>query len=177
MLECNRCTLTLFFHSTVTPVVQFPHDVIATVSIAPAATSNQVNNEVVIPVELDPPNPEEAAGQDEVEASTSNLQVPLTDPSSVASSGMKRKEKVKGRIAKKARHDEKVKTTNTAVLYLDLENEENAPVSSSGIPAYLLKPAPTTLGLDELCKHGIIADIEKNRALTRAAEKFMTLVP
>ena len=62
-------------------------------------------------------------------------------------------------------------------MYLDLDSEENTPVSISGIPAYLTKPAPTTLGIEELCKHAIISDIEKNRALTKAAEKFITLVP
>ena len=85
---------------------------------------------------------------------------------------------MKGRVAKKAHHDKNVLTTNTAVLYLDLDAEEECtPVSKSDVPAYLTKPAPTTLGLDELHKHAMISDIEKNRAVRRMAEKFITLVP
>ena len=159
------------------PVVPFPHDVIASVSMVAVEATTNKDGEVIVPIDLDQPNPQEAAGQDQQAPSTSGSQVPLTDPASVATSGAKCKEKVKGRNAKRACHNEKVTSTNTALVYLDLENEENTPVSKSEIPGYLLKPAPSTIGVDKLRKHAIISDIEKNRAVTRMAEKIITLVP
>ena len=83
------------------------------------------------------------------------------------------------RAAKRARHLEGLHNTNTAATYLDVENEENnAPVSSScNFPAYLMKPAPTSLGIEELRKHAMISDIEKNRTMMQMANKYLTLVP
>ena len=75
----------------------------ATVSIAPAEVTSQ--GEVVVPIDLDPSAPEEAGGQIEAVPSTSHGQTPLTDPACVASGGVKHKEKIKGRTAKKASND------------------------------------------------------------------------
>ena len=130
--------------------------------------------QVAIPIDLEPPAIEEAqGGQEDVQPSTSSVsQQPVTDVSVVS--------KPKGRTAKRARHNEdmrKALNSNTAVTYLDLATEE--PVSKKGntFPAYLLKPAPTTLGVEELRKHGIISDIEKNRALTRMANAITKFAP
>ena len=150
-------------------MVQFPHEVRGVVDI----TSQP--KEAMIAIELDQPQPEEAEINNQ-DGGPSTSQMSITHPSSVAS---KRKTQVKGRQAKKACHAEVLQNTNTATTYLDLEDDDNnAPVSSScNVPSYLTKAAPTTLGIDELRKHGIISDIEKNRALTRMANKVMTLIP
>ena len=110
--------------------------------------------EAVVPIELDLPQPEEAAGQAADTAvpstSTTNSQVPLTDPGSVASSQpTKSKEKIKGRAAKRAHHNEEVLNTNMAAQYVNMEYEEEYTPVSNGIPSYLVKAAPTTLGIEE----------------------------
>ena len=48
---------------------------------------------------------------------------------------------------------------------------------TSNFPSYLFNPPTTTLGLEELRKHGIISDIEKKRAVTRFLNKATVLVP
>ena len=156
------------------PVIQFPHAVISNIAVTALSTLNE--DDVVIPVDIDPPQLEEAETQgDGMQASTSTKitsQRPVTEVSAVS--------KPKGRAAKRAHHHEEINSaisTNTAVTYLDLATEE--PVSKKGntYRAYLLKAAPTTLGIEELRKHGIISDIEKNRALTRMANAITKLAP
>ena len=113
------------------------------------------STEAVFPGELDPPQPEEAMSQNVIPPTPSSSQVtssqvPITDPASV-SGGPGAKGKQKGRAAKRARNTEEVTQTNTAVTYLDVENHE--PVSgNSSVPAYLTKPALTTLLIDDLRK-------------------------
>ena len=110
-----------------------------------------------------------------MEPSTSTgmtAQKAVTDVSAVS--------KPKGCTAKRMRHNEQITSalnSNTAVTYLDLATDEPVSKKGSTFPAYLLKPAPTTLGLDELRKHGIISDIEKNRALTRMANAITKVAP
>ena len=138
-------------------------------------------DEVSIPVKLDSPQPEESNSQNVIPPTPSTLQqpssqLPITDPASVSSAV---KGKPKGRAAKRARHVDNVMQTNTAVTYLDLEQQ---PVSSSSgqnphVPSYLTTPPPTTPMIEDLRKHVMISDIEKNRALTRMANKVMVLVP
>ena len=103
-----------------------------------------------------------------------SLQVPVTHPSSV-SSGIKGK--IKGRAAKRAKHVENVTQTNMAVTHLDLEKEPVSSGANCEIPSYLTTPAPTTLMIEDLQKHVMVSDIEKNRALTRMANKVILLVP
>ena len=58
--------------------------------------------------------------------------------------------------------------------------DTDEPVSKackSGFPAYLFHPPPSALGLEDLRKHGIISDIEKNRALTKFINKATCLIP
>ena len=130
--------------------------------------------EHTVSMDLDPPQIEEANSQNVIPPTpiASSSQMPVTDPASVSARG-----KPKGRAAKCARINEEVTQTNTAVTYLDLEKEPVSSSSNSNVPAYLTQAAPTTLMIDELRKHVMIADIEKNRALTRLANKVMVLVP
>ena len=72
---------------------------------------------------------------------------------------------------------ENVTQTNTAVTYLDLEKEPVSSGANCEIPSYLTTPAPTTLMIEDLRKHVMVSDIEKNRALTRMANKVILLVP
>ena len=123
-----------------------------------------------------PPQFEEAQGQDPQPSTSTGItgkgQAPITDVSAVS--------KPKGRTAKRARHTEEITTalnTNSATTYLNLATEELVSKQGSSFPAYLLKPAPTTLGIEELRKHGIISDIEKNHALTRMANAFIKIAP
>ena len=162
------CNVIYFF--AVDPVIQFPHDVITNVAVCALPTVG----EDAIPIDIDPPSIEGTQGNDDVQPSTSTAvaQQPVTNVSAVS--------KAKGRSAKKARHHDQIESavnSNTAVTYLDLATDE--PVSKKGkcYPAYLLNPAPSTLGIDELHKHGIISDIEKNRALTRLANAFIKIAP
>ena len=128
-------------------------------------------------MELDPP---------EVESATDNVipptptpgtssQTPVTDPNTVSSKSVR--SKPKGRAAKRARIEESAMNSNTAATYLDVEVEEPVSAKNRGIPAYLLKPAPTVLLTEDLRKHVMISDIEKNRALTRLANKLCGIIP
>ena len=135
-------------------------------NIAVTALTTVGEHEFAVPIDLDPPSIEEAnRDADDVQPSTSTGitgQKPVTEVSAVS--------KPKGRAAKRARHNEEITSamsSNTAVTYLDLATDE--PVSKKGntFPAYLLKAAPTTLGIEELRKHGIISDIEKKQSLNK----------
>ena len=161
--------------------MQFPHDIRSHVEVFAMPTVCGNEGEVAIPLEFDSPQPEESQSQNVIPPTPSSSQVkssqlPITDPASV-SSGVQGKPK--GHAAKRARHVENVLQTNTAVTYLDLEKESVG--SSSGVkpdvPPYLTAPTPTTLMIEELRKHVMISDIEKNRALTCMANKVMVLVP
>ena len=123
-------------------------------------------NEPVIPVALDLPQPEEASqnnippSQGDAQPSTSS-QVPVTDTSAVASKSAKTKPK--GRAAKRQKLEEELSSgTNTAATYLDVETDEPVSVNAKGIPVYLLRAPPTVLQTEDLRKHVMISDIEKN---------------
>ena len=72
------------FQILVTPVVQFPYDVVGNFAVPTAVAVTVSQGEAVIPISLDPPNPQEAGGQ--MDATPSTSQVPITDPDSVPSS-------------------------------------------------------------------------------------------
>ena len=157
--------LSIFNHFSVPSVVQFPHEVRSNIVVAALPTIGEPN-EAVIAVEMDPPQPESAV-QDPIPCTSS--QVPITDPSSVA------KPREKGRKAKRKRAIEEA-STNTAPTYLNLGDQEPVSNHSSGLPAYLFNPPPSDLGIDDLRKHGVISDIEKNRAITRVCNKILVLI-
>ena len=159
-----------------TPVVQFPHDVSSQVSITSLPTVGNEPNEEVVTIDLEP-DLLQGASQEVIPSTSTGItssQTPITDPASVISA----KTKPKGQAAKKQHHLETL-DSNTAQKYVDMV--ENEPVSkaakTSNFPSYLFNPPPTTLGLEELRKHGIISDIEKNRAVTRFFNKATVLVP
>ena len=156
---------------TVTPVVQFPHNVSTVLEVSALST---VNNEPVVSLQLDPDLPEDASMGPTPSTSQAHesSQEPITDPDSVKSVLTK----PKGHAAKKRKRLEKL-DSNTAQKYVDME-EDNEPVSSTcNFPTYLLKPPPTTLGVKDLRKHGLITKIEKNQALARLANKLSAAMP
>ena len=159
---------------------QLLHAVTRTVEVAALPNIGE-SNEPVIPVLLDPPEPEEASqniippSQGDVQPSMSS-QVPVTDPSAVATKSVKTKPK--GRAAKRQKLEEQLNSgTNTATMYLDVETDQPVSLNTKEIPAYLLKPAPIVLQTEDLRKHVMISDIEKNRALTHMANKISNIMP
>ena len=163
----------MFIIFSVPSVVKFPHDVRGNIEVVDMVGSES------IPILLESPQIEEAS-QNIIPPTPStsqatSSQLPITDPASVSA-----KTKGNGRAAKRARVAEEVTQTNTAVTYLELDKESVSSTASnnnSEVPSYLIKAAPTTLSIDELRKHVMIADIEKSRALTRMANKVVVFFP
>ena len=168
MCACSKWYFSLI---SVTPVFKFPHDTVRQVEISALPT---VSTEPVISLDLDPALPE-GASQPLFDSTPSTSQQAVTDPGAVKS--VSAKTRPKGRAAKRQRHLDQL-DTNTAQKYVDMDGDEDCPVSKScNFPAYLFKAAPSALGIEELRKHGLISKIEKNRAMTRLANKITVLLP
>ena len=150
--------------------MQVPHDTVRSVEVSALAT---VNNEPVVTLDIDPALPKGAASQPLFDSTPGTSQQPVTDPESVKSV----KTKTKGRAAKRQRQLQEL-DTNTAEKYVNMEDDEDCPVSKTcNFPAYLFKAPPTAMGVEDLRKHTLITKIEKNRAVTRLCNKVMLLLP